>query len=129
VKFDLGDCKTRRRCLGCLFLIDASSLNPYDKPMTISLTPQQEERLQKLLETKQFGSVEEFIDSSLDAVSVDEAYIESEEFANLVRKKLEASQKSISEGRIRKFDREGVDSLTEEIKRRGRERLAREQNS
>jgi Arc/MetJ-type ribon-helix-helix transcriptional regulator len=97
--------------------------------MTISLTPQQEERLQKLLETKQFGSVEEFIDSSLDAVSVDEAYIESEEFANLVRKKLEASQKSISEGRIRKFDREGVDSLTEEIKRRGRERLAREQNS
>jgi Arc/MetJ-type ribon-helix-helix transcriptional regulator len=93
--------------------------------MTISLTPQQEERLQKLLETKQFRSVEEFIDSSLDAVSIDEAYIESDEFANLVRKKLEASQKSIAEGHVYSFKK---GELLQEIKRRAAERLAKEQS-
>ncbi len=93
--------------------------------MTISLTAKQEERLHKLLETKQFKSVEEFIDSSLDAVSADEAYIESEEFANLVRKKLEASGKSIEEGRVYSFKK---GELLEEIKRRAAERLSKEQN-
>jgi Arc/MetJ-type ribon-helix-helix transcriptional regulator len=93
--------------------------------MTISLTPKQEARLQKLLETKQFESIEEFIDSSLDAVSIDEVYIESEVFANLVRKKLEASQKSIEEGRVYSFKK---GELLKEIKRRAAERLAKEQD-
>jgi Arc/MetJ-type ribon-helix-helix transcriptional regulator len=91
--------------------------------MTISLTPQQEARLQQLLETKQFKSVEEFIDSSLDAVTVDEAYVESEAFANMVREKVKESQKAVAEGRVKSYTKETLHELTEDIQRRGRERL------
>jgi Arc/MetJ-type ribon-helix-helix transcriptional regulator len=93
--------------------------------MNISLTSKQEARLQKLLETKQFKSVEEFIDTSLDAVSIDEAYVESEEFADLIREKLKESQKAIDEGRIYTFKK---GELLEEIKRRAGKRLGKEQN-
>lgn len=92
--------------------------------MTISLTPEQEARLQQLLETKQFKSVEEFIDSSLDAVTVDEAYIESEAFARIMREKLKTSQKDIDEGRVYSF-KEG--ELVKEIERRASERVAKKQ--
>ena len=92
--------------------------------MTISLTPEQEARLQQLLETKQFKSVEEFIDSSLDAVTVDEAYIESEAFARIMREKLKTSQKDIDEGHVYSF-KEG--ELVKEIERRASERVAKKQ--
>jgi Arc/MetJ-type ribon-helix-helix transcriptional regulator len=88
--------------------------------MTISLTPKQEARLQQLLETKQFKSVEEFIDSSLDAVTVDEEYVESEAFANIIREKVKESQKAVAEGRVYTFKE---NELVNEIQRRGRERL------
>jgi Arc/MetJ-type ribon-helix-helix transcriptional regulator len=94
--------------------------------MTISLTPKQEARLQQLLETKQFKSVEEFIDSSLDAVTVDEEYVESEEFATMMREKLKTSQKDIDEGRVYSF-KDG--ELVKEIERRASKRLAKEQEA
>jgi Arc/MetJ-type ribon-helix-helix transcriptional regulator len=94
--------------------------------MTISLTPKQEARLQQLLETKQFKSVEDFIDSSLDAVTVDEEYVESEAFAAIMRKKIKASEKDIDEGRIYSFKK---GELIKEIQRHGRERLELEKKA
>lgn len=91
--------------------------------MTISLTPKQEARLQQLLETKQFKSVQEFIDSSLDAVTVDEEYVESEEFAAIMREKLKVSQKDIDEGRVYSF-KDG--ELVKEIERRASKSLSKE---
>jgi Ca2+-binding EF-hand superfamily protein len=91
--------------------------------MTISLTPKQEVRLQQVLETKQFKPVEEFIDSSLDALTVDEEYVDSEEFAVIMREKLKASQKDINEGRVYSF-KDG--ELVKEVERRASKRIAKE---
>lgn len=98
--------------------------------MTVSLTPEQEAYIQKLLDSKQFSSVQHVIDYSLRSLHVEDDLYDSEAFSNLLRAKLQESEEDIQQGRVRSYSKENLHELFDDIQRRGIERLesARKQN-
>jgi Arc/MetJ-type ribon-helix-helix transcriptional regulator len=86
--------------------------------MTISLSKEQEARLQQLIDAGLLESAEELIDYALGVASEqDDAY------NDWLRAKLQEAQHDIDQGRIRTYTTDTLHELTEDVKRRGRKRL------
>jgi Arc/MetJ-type ribon-helix-helix transcriptional regulator len=91
--------------------------------MTISLTPEQEAYVQRLIDSKQFKSVEHVIDYSLHTLQLEDDLYDSDAFSNLLRAKLEESEKDIRQGRVRSYSKDNLHELFDDIQKRGMERL------
>jgi Arc/MetJ-type ribon-helix-helix transcriptional regulator len=74
--------------------------------MTISLTPEQEAYVQRLIDSKQFKSVEHVIDYSLHTLQLEDDLYDSDAFSNLLRAKLEESEEDVRQGRVRSYSKE-----------------------
>jgi antitoxin ParD1/3/4 len=84
--------------------------------MNVSLTPQLEELVRKKVDSGRYTSASEVVREALRLLDAYESVRESS-LAKL-RKDVEAGWKAVDEGRVSDFD-------PEDVKRRGRERLAR----
>jgi Arc/MetJ-type ribon-helix-helix transcriptional regulator len=91
--------------------------------MTISLTPEQEAHIQRLIDSKQFKSVQHVIDYSLHTLQLEDDLYDSDVFSNLLRAKLKESEEDIQHGRVRSYSKENLHELFDDIQRRGMERL------
>lgn len=91
--------------------------------MTISLTPEQEAYVQRLIDSKQFKSVQHVIDYSLHVLQLEDDLYDSDAFSNLLRTKLEESEEDIRQGRVRRYKKENLHELFDDIQKRGMERL------
>lgn len=91
--------------------------------MTISLTPEQEAYVQRLIDSKQFKSVQHVIDYSLHTLQLEDDLYDSDAFSNLLRAKLEESEEDIRQGRVRSYSKENLHELFDDIQKRGMERL------
>lgn len=86
--------------------------------MTLSLTKEQEARLQQLIDAGLLESAEELIDYALGLASEhDDAY------NDWLRARLQQAQDDIDEGRVRLYTSTTLHELTEDVKLRGRQRL------
>lgn len=83
--------------------------------MNVSLTPQLEELVRKKVDSGRYTSASEVVREALRLLDAYESVRESS-LAKL-RKDIEAGWKAVDEGRVSDFD-------PEDVKRRGRERLA-----
>jgi Arc/MetJ-type ribon-helix-helix transcriptional regulator len=91
--------------------------------MTISLTPEQEAYVQRLIDSKQFKSVQHVIDYSLHTLQLEDDLYDSDAFSNLLRAKLDESEEDIRQGRVRRYKKENLHELFDDIQKRGMERL------
>ena len=88
--------------------------------MNLSLSREQEDRLENLIKTGRFASLEQFIDYSLQAIDLEEALVKDASYSDYLRGLLEESQLAKAEGRIVTIAK---GELASELGRRREDRL------
>jgi Arc/MetJ-type ribon-helix-helix transcriptional regulator len=83
--------------------------------MTLSLTREQEDRLEQLLKSGRFDSLEQFISYSLRTLELEDEIMNDTAYSDYLRNLLKESQLAKSEGRVVSIP-EG--QLASELKRR-----------
>jgi Arc/MetJ-type ribon-helix-helix transcriptional regulator len=68
--------------------------------MTLSLSREQEDRLEQLLKSGRFDSLEQFISYSLRTLELEDEIIQNTTYSNFLRDLLKESQLAKSEGRV-----------------------------
>lgn len=83
--------------------------------MNLSLTKEQEHRLEHLIQSGRFASIQQFIDYSLQAVALEDALVNDDAYNDYLRGLLKESQAAKAAGRVVKIA-EG--ELASELRRR-----------
>jgi Arc/MetJ-type ribon-helix-helix transcriptional regulator len=82
------------------FHIDEKELKAYRGDMNLSLTQEQEQHLEHLINSGRFTSLKQFIDYSLQAIDLEEALVKDDAYNDYLRGLLKESQVAKAQGRV-----------------------------